>query len=340
MIMMSVRSKNIYVQTHPCPICGETAIAVTKPNLLTTGQHTFLENDSIMKILNLKSCEVSLMYCNRCIHYFNYPLFDEQLVYGEQQAKLRKELASKYFKESKNDNFNGGINEILKKNKNYLQNISTFFEFVDDNLDFGGGPIKVLDYGAGDARFITLLHHLNRAYDSPFVFYAFDYHMWVKPDEDIKFIENDLDILKKEGPYDLIICTNVLEHTAEPYKIIELFNDISHSNTHLYLEVPLQYHFKKIIRIKGRKAYFHYHQQTFSLFSLQRLLELNKWGIVKSREVLNDFYRGNREATIKVLALKDRERSLSVNRFHYKFVQLVNSIKLFSRIVIKHLWFL
>lgn len=330
----------MYKQTYPCPICGETANAVTSPNFLAREEKTYFENDSIMEILNLKTCEVSLIYCDRCFHYFTHPLFDDHLLYGERQARIRKELYPRYFDEKAYNNSGDRIKEILEKNKNYLQNISTFFEILADKadrLDLGKRPIKVLDYGAGDGKFISLLHHLNKDHDSSFDFYAFDYHRWIEPAEDIEFIESDLDTLRVKGPYDLIICTNVLEHTANPNRTLELFNDISRSNTYLYLEVPLQYHFKKIAKIKGNKAFLHYHQQTFSLFSLQRLLELNQWSIIKGREVLNDFYRGSKEATIKILSLKGGERSFVLNRFRYKVLQLVNLIRLSSGIIINRL---
>lgn len=62
---------------------------------------------------------------------------------------------------------------------------------------------------------------------------------------------------KLTGPFDLIICADVLEHTVDPWGVLSLLRVLSHSDTRLVASIPNIRHYRALARI-AFGAGFHY----------------------------------------------------------------------------------
>jgi ubiquinone/menaquinone biosynthesis C-methylase UbiE len=88
---------------------------------------------------------------------------------------------------------------------------------------------KVLDIGAGNLAFKTLINECAEKYISL----------------DLKMTNDNLDIIAsgtnlpiKDNYFDIVICSAVLEHTPEPWKIINEIYRVLNSSGELILTVP------------------------------------------------------------------------------------------------------
>lgn len=167
---------------------------------------------------------------------------------NEQYVDLREKYEPGY--KNRNDNLNTGIS--------YLPVIENF---LAPHLKF---PISILDWG-GDTGRNTPFKNRNR------FFHVYDISN--KP-----VIEGAKKINKlstRQHSYDLIVCSNVLEHVPYPIEIVLDIKKSMSSDTLLYIEVP----YEDLVRLYSeetdlyiRKKHWHEHINFYTEKSLVKML--------------------------------------------------------------------
>ncbi len=107
-------------------------------------------------------------------------------------------------------------------------------QFVKEAAQLVGPKHFVLDAGAGDCPYRDLFTHTNYHAADSFVFENFDYG---KPN----FVCDLTAVPVATGKYDVVICTQVLEHMLHPQMAIDEFYRILRPGGHLWLSTPLYY---------------------------------------------------------------------------------------------------
>lgn len=94
--------------------------------------------------------------------------------------------------------------------------------------------VKALDFGCGIGVSLRLLSALNI---EAVGYEPSNYRHIYTSQKGIK-VAKELSELKNHGPFQIIICDNVLEHLPHPVKTIDLFSSLSVPGTILFLSVP------------------------------------------------------------------------------------------------------
>jgi len=208
------------------------------------------------------------LQCNNCGLIFLDIRFNEHecnALYDGYRGKEYTELREKYepgYKER---------NDLLDSGITYLPEIEQFL------LPYVKFPVNMLDWG-GDTGKNTPFKNKNH------IFHIYD----VSNKQVILGAVNVDKTTVLNTKYDLIVCSNVLEHVPYP---IELLVEIKHSmqkDTLLYVEVP----FEEIMRnsdsennLLTKKRHWHEHINFFSENSLNILLEKCELKIVELKQL-------------------------------------------------------
>lgn len=215
------------------------------------------------------------LYCSDCGFLFLDIRFSEaelNSLYdgyrGQRYTDLRESYEPGY--KIRNDSLNAGIN--------YIAEIEAF---LSPHLSF---PISLLDWG-GDTGKNTPFKEKNN------LFHIFD--IGSKPVvEGAKAVDKDTVLTTK---YDLIVCSNVLEHVPYPGELILDMKKAMGKDTVLYIEVPLE----DIVRVSAPRAdlslvkkHWHEHINFYSENSLLQLLSRSGLDVVALRK-LNASAGGN-----------------------------------------------
>ncbi len=136
-------------------------------------------------------------------------------------------------------------------------------------------PVDVLDWG-GDTGNNTPFR------DAAKTFHIYDISR-VPPVEGASSV--DLQEMERQD-YDLIVCSNVLEHVPHPIEFLSTVRTYVKSRTLLYLEAPfepLMVRNQKNADILERKRHWHEHINFFTRKSLERLCEIAGFHILELR---------------------------------------------------------
>jgi len=215
------------------------------------------------------------LYCSDCGFLFLDIRFSEaelNSLYDEYRGQGYTDLRESYEPgyKAKNDSLLAGIN--------YIAEIEAF---LNPYLSF---PISLLDWG-GDTGKNTPFKEKNN------LFHIFD--IGSKPVVDgAKAIDKDTVLSTK---YDLIVCSNVLEHVSYPAELILDMKKAMGKETVLYIEVPLE----DIIRLSDptadlslMKKHWHEHINFYSENSLFQMLTRCGLNVIALRK-LNASAGGN-----------------------------------------------
>ena len=115
----------------------------------------------------------------------------------------------------------------VNSSRRYLQ---SFLRDAASSIQSDG---YVLDAGAGDAKYQSLFAHCN--------YHATDIRQ-IKPNaEELSFVSNIVSVPIKGNQYDLVICTQVLEHVHDPGIVLQEIFRVLKTNGELWLTAPLYY---------------------------------------------------------------------------------------------------
>jgi hypothetical protein len=163
----------------------------------------------------------------------------------------------------------GARNDQLKDGIPWLDAVESFLR---PHLTF---PVKLLDWGGDTGK------------NTPFKSEAGTFHIYdishAPPVPGASFV--DLKDIAKER-YDLIVCSNVLEHIPYPIDLIEEVSAYMTNETVLYIEVPLEafmFHNQRNDDIVKRRKHWHEHVNFFTMKSIEYLCKNSGLDIIESK---------------------------------------------------------
>ncbi len=207
--------------------------------------------------------------CKNCHHLFmDYRFDDEQManLYNDyrqgEYVRIRDHYEPGY--KEKNDLLHGGVN--------YVSKIESFLE------DCVKPEPSLLDWGGDTGK------------NTPFQSQAKVFHIYEI--SDIESYEESAQFVSKEqtqkNHYDLIVCSNVLEHTPYPADLLEDIKKAMNKDTTLYIEVP----YEDLVRtsddlanLHKKKKHWHEHINFYNPESMRQLLISNGFEIVKENQL-------------------------------------------------------
>jgi hypothetical protein len=159
-----------------------------------------------------------------------------------------------------------GRNELLVAGSTYLAIVEAFL------LKHLPRPARLLDWG-GDTGLNTPfagaleVHHVYDISDKPTVGNA-----------------ERIDAVATTDAYDLVVCSNVLEHVSWPAQTIASLASLLSDDSALYIEVP----YEEVMRTGGPvvKRHWHEHVNFFTPDSLRELMQRSGLRVVDSIELV------------------------------------------------------
>lgn len=145
--------------------------------------------------------------------------------------------------------------ELFRHTKKYIRN----------------GPSEILDFGGGNGRLLS--RFVNAGHRCSIVDYV------STPLPGIAHIGKSIDDVAADRKFDLIICSHVLEHLADPKSVVDkLARHLSPGGV-LYVEVPMELWRNVPLPVEPVT-----HINFFSACSLRALLEYSKLDVLECRD--------------------------------------------------------
>ena len=213
----------------------------------------------------------SLM-CNNCHHLFLDIRFNsnemESLYKGyrdEAYVSIREKYEPGYRER----------NDILNKGYGYLDKVE---EFLVQNLN-GKNNLSILDWGGDTGKNTPFFYNKNNSV-----------HIYDISDKETQDGIKRVDLIEaKNNQYDLIVCSNVLEHIPYPQEFMLEVKDCMNASTVLYIEVPYENHIRDFSNLKYRlikKKHWHEHVNFFNDISLIKLFKNSGYYVLEMKELL------------------------------------------------------
>ena len=225
------------------------------------------------------------LMCSKCNFLFLDIRFSEKelsnLYTGYRNSRYTK-LREKYEK-----NYRKRNTELTKGIK-YLDKVE---EFIEKNLRL---PVSILDWG-GDTGKNTPFKNNNKK------IHIYD----LGNPKTVKGVERVTKSDLKNKKYDLIICSNVLEHVSYPSETLFDIKRNMNSRSLLYIEIPYE---KLMIQINNKeksyldKKHWHEHVNFFSKKSILNLLKKCKLKVLDFKKL--DVPEGN-FSLMQIICRKD-----------------------------------
>ncbi|MEI7489064.1 MAG: class I SAM-dependent methyltransferase [Chryseobacterium sp.] len=208
------------------------------------------------------------VFCNNCGHLFLDVRFNDNemnVLYegyrDEKYTKLREHYEAGYSKR----------NEELNVKISYISDIENF---IYPHLDF---PISVLDWGGDTGKNTPFTHH-NKVLHIYYISNKSEIASGAKKVDKSTAMNNK---------YDLIVCSNVLEHIPYPEEVIFDIKNSMQPDSLLYIEVPLE----NLIRNNEKtdwiqnKKHWHEHINFYNSDSLSALITKCGLYVVELKEL-------------------------------------------------------
>ena len=251
-----------------------------------------------MRLSSSISCACNLSYCKKIFHYNKKPKHEKNYsiigaykrsfyecehckhIFAKLFFKFKKLYSKEYFqltyKDEKNleKRFNLIKNLSFKNsdNKNRVERIKKYF--IENNIK--KKTKEVLDVGSGIGIFLFEMKKLNwKTYGIEF---DKRYSNFCRKKLNINISNNNFLNLNTRKKYDLITFNKVLEHIAQPKKLLRYAAKILKKNGVIYIEVP-----DSKVKLKGKfrnefcPDHLHlFSEQSLSLLTNNTGLEINK----------------------------------------------------------------
>jgi SAM-dependent methyltransferase len=174
----------------------------------------------------------------------------------DKRNKNTKEIFKRYincYKIIAKDNLTNPI--IMDKMKRYIP-LKKFIETTKGK--------RILDVGSGDGTFLSLLKGECIAFDI-----SYDYLKSAK-DKGLATVQGIAEALPFKPCFDIVICSEVLEHVLDPIKIVNEIKRILPKGKKLYVTVPYNEDLSKYKKYEGKYEFTHL--RTFDENSITKLL--------------------------------------------------------------------
>jgi hypothetical protein len=207
------------------------------------------------------------LLCKSCgLIFLDIRFTDDELnkLYNNYRGKEYSQLREKYEK------------GYLKRN--YLLNVEISYKnlvekFLEPLINF---PINILDWGGADGK-NSPFNEVRKKLD------VFD----ISNKQVIKSAKSVTKLQALKNSYNLIVCSNVLEHIPYPSDLLVEIKKFMKKRTILYIEVPYENIMKKYKKNNAlyKKRHWHEHINFFSEKSLRKLIKLNKFELIKLKAI-------------------------------------------------------
>ena len=160
--------------------------------------------------------------------------------------------------------------------------------YLNKHIDFSRVN-RILDYGGGDGRLMHAFLKIGKECC------LVDYNKSCVPD--VKKISDTIDDLSLNQRFDLIVCSHVMEHVAQPLQLLNRLASHLNLNGHIFIEVPMEVWRKPPLRPEPVT-----HINFFTPGSVHNLLRLSKL-LVRSCEMCGSLHQsGKRLHAVRALA--------------------------------------
>jgi hypothetical protein len=305
-------TKSPIIAQQLCNVCNSPAIAVRRQALDINTPSTW-ENESTMKLLGLKTVTGELRLCLHCFHVFRSPLFEEARIYGTQGGQCRKETFEKYFpgqtygatKAVSAEDWGRQTGNVFSYLSSVLHQASSLFA----NDKRKTGTLRLLDWGGSDGYLCEAIALVSeKVLRVKCETFCFDYQTDSVSNSPY-FHYLGAEKIAEHAPYDALVLSHVLEHTAFPAETIKLCGQYLSEDGILLIAVPYE---QPYVLLKPN-AYMNYHQSAFSRASMRRLLANCGFGTSHVR-LANLSYRGSPMWNILAAAGRSKTPSTRIQR--------------------------
>lgn len=206
-----------------CEICGQCdwEILGERTYRTTEGQSVSAYNQKRFRVLfdkwfpGQEKVTLTSILCRHCGFIMYRPRPEEKDI----DAKYR------YLGEmNKNKGENTADSPVETRRSNDI------YEYVHKTIDTRQAG-SILDYGGGDGRLMRAF--IDKGKDC----FLVDYNQNCIPG--VKKLADTIYDLKPEDKFDLIICSHVLEHVAQPIKTLKQISSHLSKRGHIFVELPL-----------------------------------------------------------------------------------------------------
>lgn len=238
---------------------SDKCIACHSPRLINFQKKHFSNSlpsnwvvESTLELLEVNECLSSYKFCLTCNHFFREPLYRDSLLYSENGPVIRSKAFKKYtgndYKAEAVAAVAGDLKKGFKFSSNQLKKQSIIAERISRRISLTEPTqktIKILDYGAGSGYFLDLftpIFYKELCLDN-IEFYNYDLGVLETPEanstQKARFIA-DPEKIKRISPFDVICCSDVLEHLADPLEFTRQMSSLLKEGGIIFLEVPLE----------------------------------------------------------------------------------------------------
>jgi 2-polyprenyl-3-methyl-5-hydroxy-6-metoxy-1,4-benzoquinol methylase len=157
----------------------------------------------------------------------------------------------------------------VKPRSYYQKDRSDFVEWI------GGQYRRVLEVGCGAGMNAPLFRRLSA-----------EHIVGIEPDKEsataamqgfdvvyARRVEDTLDEL--QGPFDLIVCADVLEHLADPWGVLLRLRQLAHQQTCLAISIPNIRHYRAILQLAFGEGFRYQDEGTFDRTHLRFFTRAN-----------------------------------------------------------------
>lgn len=255
-----------------CPCCNSDDLAKSAAILMPFMSKMLFdyEIDEITESWGLKNISNGSLYmpcksvqCQNCGFLYSDMRFDDS-----ELLNLYDNYRTDYYIALR-DSLEPGYklkHQSLEEGIKYKKDIESFLS------EFVSNPV-ILDWGGFDGSNTPFVNSSDKIY-------IYDLIVKDLSDEFVFLDKKQLSNYK----YDLIICSNVLEHVSYPKNILDEIAYSMDNTTTLYIEVPyesLMMMNEKSLKIHSLKKHWHEHINFFSISSLEKLIEQSNLKIEK-----------------------------------------------------------
>jgi 2-polyprenyl-3-methyl-5-hydroxy-6-metoxy-1,4-benzoquinol methylase len=224
------------------------------------------------------NCSSTIVKCNACgCNYIKDVLIDYQIA-SEREKSNKLEVKKEKDVFADFSQINKGVN--IEKNWRLAQ----LYHSLSNIINRHHGQLRVLDFGAGSAGFSRLASVIGAdiclAYDLAYAENIQSVFDEICPPGLIA--THDFEVVKNQGPYDIVFCQSMIEHVTNPRAIMESIYGVMATDGLLYINNPIMdldreiKSLKSANKISKRDKLSYYHPGHLNYMTPMHFLRISK----------------------------------------------------------------
>tara|TARA_B100000886_G_scaffold327478_1_gene274961 strand:- start:216 stop:1202 length:987 start_codon:yes stop_codon:yes gene_type:complete len=306
-----------------CPICESTKFKFfcnLNNEYLFSSKSGWCTDEEILKNAGFdldKEINCSYYKCENCKSYFLRELYDMenafQNYYTQNPNVYEKEI-----------NNNSRMRTIKFIQRSDIINSSLTLAANLTNKE----SLNVLDFGCGGGHDLTIAKSLRVKKAVGYNFVSFPFKFVKQSNIEIKLTDN-LDEVKKNSPYDFVICNSVLEHVYNPNLIMKQIDELIEKNSVVFFYAPcvsdkeMNINAEKIKKAEKVKTLHPGHVQVWNYngLSLSEYVKGKNYRIIPLR--INDEFIDL--SSSKNLIFKIKSQLINIIKYSYDYLSIKNN---------------